>query len=66
MLCVTGPHSKTVCSMSAGGTKLPDMTPEMQLQVRYFASCVQLPGCDHYVLDYALRSVVSLRLSKQH
>ncbi|XP_040215965.1 glomulin [Rana temporaria] len=28
-----GPHSKTVCSMSAGGTKLPDMTPEMQLQV---------------------------------
>ncbi|XP_072275986.1 glomulin [Pyxicephalus adspersus] len=28
-----GPHSKTVCSVTAGGTKLPDMTPEMQLQV---------------------------------
>lgn len=28
-----GPHSKTVYSVSAGGTKLPDMTPEMQLQV---------------------------------
>lgn len=28
-----GPHSKTVYSVSAGGSKLPDMTPEMQLQV---------------------------------
>ncbi|XP_018420581.1 PREDICTED: glomulin [Nanorana parkeri] len=28
-----GPHSKTLCSVSAGGTKLPDMTPAMQLQV---------------------------------
>ncbi|CAI9621019.1 unnamed protein product, partial [Staurois parvus] len=28
-----GPHSKSVCSVTAGGTKLPDMTPEMQLQV---------------------------------
>ncbi|KAM5147778.1 glomulin [Mantella aurantiaca] len=28
-----GPHSRTVCSVTAGGTKLPDMTPEMQLQV---------------------------------
>ncbi|XP_077309046.1 glomulin [Lithobates pipiens] len=28
-----GPHSRTAYSVSAGGTKLPDMTPEMQLQV---------------------------------
>ncbi|KAM8930035.1 glomulin [Pelodytes ibericus] len=29
-----GPHSKnTVCTVTAGGNKLPDMTPEMQLQV---------------------------------
>ncbi|KAM4023225.1 glomulin [Anomaloglossus baeobatrachus] len=29
-----GPHSeKTLCTVTAGGSKLPDMTPDMQLQV---------------------------------